>query len=409
MVLAERKATIPVMVGGVMVGGGAPVVVQSMTNTDTEDAEATAQQITALAEAGSELVRITVNTPRAAESVPEIARRVRGAGCGAPIVGDFHYNGHRLLTKYPECAAALDKYRINPGNVGKGAQRDAQFATICAVARDHGKPVRIGVNVGSLNPELIVEKMQENTAQHLGKTSEEVINECMALSALQSVDLALQNGLSENQIIVSCKSSTPVHLIRLYRDLAARTRQPLHLGLTEAGMGMKGQVWSAVATGVLLAEGIGDTIRVSLTPAPGGDRREEVYAAQEILQSLGLRQFAPSITACPGCGRTTSTTFQEIAYETQEYVRKHLPEWRRRYPGVENLKVAVMGCVVNGPGESKAADIGISLPGNGETPACPVFIDGERRHLLTGDKEELARQFLALLDEYIAARYSPRR
>jgi len=409
MVLAERKATIPVMVGGVMVGGGAPVVVQSMTNTDTEDAAATAQQITALAEAGSELVRITVNTPRAAESVPEIARRVRGAGCGAPIVGDFHYNGHRLLTKYPECAAALDKYRINPGNVGKGAQRDAQFATICAVARDHGKPVRIGVNVGSLNPELIVEKMQENTAQHLGKTSEEVINECMALSALQSVDLALQNGLSENQIIVSCKSSTPVHLIRLYRDLAARTRQPLHLGLTEAGMGMKGQVWSAVATGVLLAEGIGDTIRVSLTPAPGGDRREEVYAAQEILQSLGLRQFAPSITACPGCGRTTSTTFQEIAYETQEYVRKHLPEWRRRYPGVENLKVAVMGCVVNGPGESKAADIGISLPGNGETPACPVFIDGERRHLLTGDKEELARQFLALLDEYIAARYSPRR
>jgi (E)-4-hydroxy-3-methylbut-2-enyl-diphosphate synthase len=378
-----------------------------MTNTDTEDAERTARQIIELAEAGSELVRITVNTPRAAEAVPEIQRRVREAGCSAPIIGDFHYNGHRLLTRFPDCADALDKYRINPGNVGKGAQRDAQFATICEVARDHGKPVRIGVNAGSLNPELVLGKMQENTAQNLGRTSEEIINECMVLSALQSVDLALECGLTENQIIVSCKSSTPAHLVHIYRQLAARTRQPLHLGLTEAGMGMKGQIWSAVATGVLLAEGIGDTLRVSLTPAPCGDRRDEVYAAQEILQSLGLRQFAPGITACPGCGRTTSTTFQELAYETQEYVRQRLPEWRRLYPGVETLKVAVMGCVVNGPGESKAANIGISLPGNGEAPSCPVFIDGEKRLSLSGSKDEISRRFLELVEDYVRDKFGP--
>jgi (E)-4-hydroxy-3-methylbut-2-enyl-diphosphate synthase len=395
------------MVGGVQVGGNAPIAVQSMTNTDTEDAERTARQIIELAEAGSELVRITVNTPRAAEAVPEIQRRVREAGCSAPIIGDFHYNGHRLLTRFPDCADALDKYRINPGNVGKGAQRDAQFATICEVARDHGKPVRIGVNAGSLNPELVLGKMQENTAQNLGRTSEEIINECMVLSALQSVDLALECGLTENQIIVSCKSSTPAHLVHIYRQLAARTRQPLHLGLTEAGMGMKGQIWSAVATGVLLAEGIGDTLRVSLTPAPCGDRRDEVYAAQEILQSLGLRQFAPGITACPGCGRTTSTTFQELAYETQEYVRQRLPEWRRLYPGVETLKVAVMGCVVNGPGESKAANIGISLPGNGEAPSCPVFIDGEKRLSLSGSKDEISRRFLELVEDYVRDKFGP--
>jgi (E)-4-hydroxy-3-methylbut-2-enyl-diphosphate synthase len=395
------------MVGGVQVGGNAPIAVQSMTNTDTEDAETTARQIVELAEAGSELVRITVNTPRAAEAVPEIQRRVREAGCDAPLIGDFHYNGHRLLTRFPDCAAALDKYRINPGNVGKGAQRDAQFATICEVARDHAKPVRIGVNAGSLNPELVLGKMQENTAQNLGRTSEEIINECMVLSALQSVDLALECGLTENQIIVSCKSSTPAHLVHIYRQLAARTRQPLHLGLTEAGMGMKGQIWSAVATGVLLAEGIGDTLRVSLTPAPCGDRRDEVYAAQEILQSLGLRQFAPGITACPGCGRTTSTTFQELAYETQEYVRQRLPEWRRLYPGVETLKVAVMGCVVNGPGESKAANIGISLPGNGEAPSCPVFIDGEKRLSLSGSKDEISRRFLELVEDYVRDKFGP--
>lgn len=404
--LAARKPTVPVMVGGVQVGGNAPIAVQSMTNTDTEDAETTARQIVELAEAGSELVRITVNTPRAAEAVPEIQRRVREAGCDAPLIGDFHYNGHRLLTRFPDCAAALDKYRINPGNVGKGAQRDAQFATICEVARDHAKPVRIGVNAGSLNPELVLGKMQENTAQNLGRTSEEIINECMVLSALQSVDLALECGLTENQIIVSCKSSTPAHLVHVYRELAVRTRQPLHLGLTEAGMGMKGQIWSAVATGVLLAEGIGDTLRVSLTPAPCGDRRDEVYAAQEILQSLGLRQFAPGITACPGCGRTTSTTFQELAYETQEYVRQRLPEWRRLYPGVETLKVAVMGCVVNGPGESKAANIGISLPGNGEAPSCPVFIDGEKRLSLSGCKDEISRRFLELVEDYVRDNFS---
>ena len=394
------------MVGNVQVGGGAPVVVQSMTNTDTEDAESTARQIIDLAEAGSELVRITVNTPRAAENVSEIVQRVRDAGFGAPVVGDFHYNGHRLLSKYPDCAKALDKYRINPGNVGKGAARDTQFSTICEIARDNGKPVRIGVNIGSLNPELVMEKMRENTGGNLDKTSEEVINECMVISAIESTELALRCGLTKNQVIISCKTSVPLHLIQLYRDLASKTEQPLHLGLTEAGMGMKGQVWSAASMGILLAEGIGDTIRVSLTPQPGGDRREEVYAAQELLQALGLRQFSPSITACPGCGRTTSTLFQELAQETQAYIRKRLPEWQRTRPGVETLKVAVMGCVVNGPGESRAANIGISLPGNGETPSCPVFIDGEKRASLTGTREELSRQFLALLEEYVDSHYS---
>jgi (E)-4-hydroxy-3-methylbut-2-enyl-diphosphate synthase len=403
--LAERRTTVPVMVGKTQVGGGAPIVVQSMTNTDTEDAASTALQIVELAEAGSELVRITVNTPRAAETVPEIVRRVRDAGCMTPIIGDFHYNGHRLLSECPECAAALDKYRINPGNVGRGEQRDTQFATICAIARDYGKPVRIGVNMGSLNQDLVIEQMERNTAQGLGKSSEEVINECMVLSALQSTELALQCGLKPKQVIISCKASVPRYLIWLYRELAARTEQPLHLGLTEAGMGMKGLVWSATAMGILLAEGIGDTIRVSLTPSPGGDRRDEVYASQEVLQSLGLRQFSPGITSCPGCGRTTSTTFQELARETQDYVRARMPDWRRRYRGVEALHVAVMGCVVNGPGESRAANIGISLPGNGETPACPVFVDGERRHTLSGATEEISRQFLALIEDYVGQKY----
>jgi len=400
-----RHETVPVQVGSIQVGGGAPVVVQSMTNTDTEDAAATAAQVIALAEAGSELVRITVNTPRAAECVPEIVQRVRDAGATAPIVGDFHFNGHRLLAKYPGCAEALDKYRINPGNVGKGKTRDVQFSTICEIARDNGKAVRIGVNMGSLNQDLVMAKMQENTDRALGKTSEEIVNECMILSALESTQLALDCGLSENQIIISCKTSVPVCLIQLYRELAARTRQPLHLGLTEAGMGMKGQIWSATSIAVLLAEGIGDTIRVSLTPAPGGDRCEEVYAAQEILQSLGLRQFAPSITACPGCGRTTSTTFQELAHETQQYVRERMPLWREEFTGVEGLKVAVMGCVVNGPGESKAAHIGISLPGNGEAPVCPVYVDGEKYATFSGSKEELAAQFRDLVEEYVRTKY----
>jgi len=396
------------MVGQVQVGGGAPVRVQSMTNTDTEDAASTARQVVELAEAGSELVRITVNTPAAAEAVPEIRKRIQDAGCEVPLIGDFHYNGHRLLTKHPGCAEALDKYRINPGNVGKGKPRDVQFSTICEVARDHGKPVRIGVNMGSLNQDLVIEKMQENTDKDLGKDAEAIMNECMIISALESTALALECGLTENQIIISCKTSVPIYLIELYRGLSAQTRQPLHLGLTEAGMGMKGQIWSSAAMSVLLAEGIGDTIRTSLTPAPGGDRREEVYASQEILQALGLRQFAPSITACPGCGRTTSTTFQELANDTQEYVRERMPVWKENFEGVEGMKVAVMGCVVNGPGESKAANIGISLPGNGEAPVCPVFVDGERFAAYTGTKEELSAQFKALIEDYVGNKYPVR-
>ena len=372
MALAARlHRTVGVRVGDVQIGGGAPIVVQSMTITDTADVAATAQQCIELAEAGSELVRVTVNLPEAAAAIPEIKQRMLDAGCTVPLIGDFHYNGHLLLTRYPACAAALDKYRINPGNVGTGRRRDEQFATIGKVAIDHNKPVRIGVNGGSLNQELVVAKMQENSDRNLAHSSEEVINECMVISALQSTELALETGLRKDQIIISCKVSRPRDLITIYRDLARRTDQPLHLGLTEAGMGTKGLVWSASALGVLLAEGIGDTIRISLTPKPGGDRREEVYAACELLQALGLRSFAPSVTACPGCGRTTSHTFQELAERTQEYVRSRMPEWKTRYDGVETLTLAVMGCVVNGPGESKAANIGISLPGTGEAPNCP--------------------------------------
>ena len=320
--------TVGVKVGPVQVGGGAPVAVQSMTNTDTPDVESTARQCIELAQAGSELVRITVNLPEAAAAVPAIKQRMLDAGVTAPLIGDFHYNGHILLTKYPDCAKALDKYRINPGNVGTGKRRDEQFTTICQVAADNGKPVRIGVNGGSLNQELVMSKMQENTDRNLGRSSEEIINECMVLSALDSTALALESGLRKDQIIISCKVSRPLHLIAVYRELAKRTDQPLHLGLTEAGMGIKGLVWSASAMGALLNEGIGDTIRVSLTPRPGGDRREEVYAACEMLQALGLRSFAPSVTACPGCGRTTSTTFQELAERTQDYIREMMPVWK---------------------------------------------------------------------------------
>jgi (E)-4-hydroxy-3-methylbut-2-enyl-diphosphate synthase len=400
--------TIGVRVGTVQVGGGAPVVVQSMTMTDTADAAATAQQCIELVEAGSEMVRVTVNLPEAAEAVPEIKRRMLDAGVTAPLIGDFHYNGHLLLTRYPGCAAALDKYRINPGNVGTGKRRDEQFATICGVARDQNKPVRIGVNGGSLNQELVVSKMQDNTDRALGRTSEEIINECMVLSALQSTDLALESGLRRDQIIISCKTSRPRDLIALYRDLSRKTDQPLHLGLTEAGMGMKGLVWSASAMGILLNEGIGDTIRVSLTPRPGGDRREEVYAACELLQALGLRSFSPSVTACPGCGRTTSSTFQELAERTQAYVRERMPQWKTQYEGVETMTLAVMGCVVNGPGESRAANIGISLPGTGEAPNCPVFIDGQHATTLRGTYEELAVAFRQLVDDYVTTRYGKR-
>jgi (E)-4-hydroxy-3-methylbut-2-enyl-diphosphate synthase len=403
-----RRKTYGVKVGQFQVGGSAPVVVQSMTNTDTADVAGTVAQCKELADAGSELVRITVNIPESAAAVAEIVARLRDLGCTAPIIGDFHYNGHILLTRYPDCARALDKYRINPGNVGHGQRRDEQFATICKVARDNGKPVRIGVNGGSLNQELVMRKMQENTDKDLGKTSEEIVNECMVLSALESTDLALESGLGKDQIIISCKVSRPRDLVDIYRDLARKTDQPLHLGLTEAGMGAKGLVWSAASMGILLDEGIGDTVRVSLTPRPGGDRRDEVYAACELLQSLGLRAFAPSVTACPGCGRTTSTTFQELAESIEGYIREKMPEWKRHYEGVEELKLAVMGCIVNGPGESKASNIGISLPGTGETPRCPVYIDGQKFTTLEGTYQELSAAFQALLNDYVVTKY-PRR
>jgi (E)-4-hydroxy-3-methylbut-2-enyl-diphosphate synthase len=406
MALIRLHKTVGVKVGRVQVGGGAPIVVQSMTMTDTADAVSTATQCIELAEAGSELVRVTVNNNEAAAAIPEIKQRMLDAGCTAPLIGDFHYNGHLLLTKFPKCAEALDKYRINPGNVGTGRRRDEQFSTICQVAVTHGKPVRIGVNGGSLNQDLVVAKMQENTDRNLGKDSEEIINECMVLSAIESTELAIDSGLRKDQIIISCKTSRPRDLIAVYRALAKETDQPLHLGLTEAGMGIKGLVWSSAAMGVLLAEGIGDTVRVSLTPRPGGDRREEVYAACELLQSLGLRSFSPSVTACPGCGRTTSSTFQQLAERIQDYIRQQMPSWKTQYEGVETMTLAVMGCVVNGPGESKAANIGISLPGTGEAPNCPIFIDGQHHSTLRGTYEELAAAFQGLVDDYVTTRYA---
>jgi (E)-4-hydroxy-3-methylbut-2-enyl-diphosphate synthase len=403
-----RRKTYGVKVGQYQVGGGAPVVVQSMTNTDTADIAGTVAQCKELADAGSELVRITVNMPESAATVAEIVARLRDLGCTAPIIGDFHYNGHVLLTKYPDCAKALDKYRINPGNVGAGARRDEQFSTICKVAVDNGKPVRIGVNGGSLNQELVMRRMQENTDRDLGLSSEDIINNCMVQSAIESTELALECGLRNDQIIISCKLSNPQNLIKVYRELSRKTQQPLHLGLTEAGMGTKGIVWSSAALGILLQEGIGDTIRISLTPRPGGDRREEVYAACELLQSLGLRSFAPSVTACPGCGRTTSTTFQELAERIQDYIRESMPQWKQQYEGVEEMTLAVMGCIVNGPGESKAANIGISLPGTGEEPSCPVYIDGKKSVTLHGNYDELSVAFRKLVDDYIQSRYAPK-
>ena len=403
--MTRDNPTVEVRVGDVRVGGGAPVAVQSMTLTDTADAAATATQCIELVDAGSELVRVTVNQSDAAAAVPEIKQRLLDAGCTAPLIGDFHYNGHLLLTQFPACAATLDKYRINPGNVGTGRRRDEQFGTICQVARDHGKPVRIGVNGGSLNQELVMAKMQENTDRQLGRSSNDIVNDCMVISAVESTALALDAGLTTHQIIISCKVSRPHDLIAVYRQLARQTDQPLHLGLTEAGMGVKGLVWSASAMGILLNEGIGDTIRVSLTPRPGGDRRDEVYAACELLQAMGLRSFAPSVTACPGCGRTTSSTFQELAERIQNYVRDQMPEWKTCYDGVEDMTVAVMGCVVNGPGESKAANIGISLPGTGEAPSCPVYIDGRHAMSLRGSYHQLAEEFRALVDQYVDATY----
>ena len=406
MAAAARHKTIGVRVGTVQVGGGAPIVVQSMCNTDTVDVDSTLRQCLELWQAGSEMLRVTVNLPESAEAVSSLKRRLLLAGCTAPLIGDFHYNGHLLLTKSPKCAEALDKYRINPGNVGTGKRRDEQFSTICKVAVDYGKPVRIGVNGGSLNQELVMRKMQENTDRDLGLTSEEVLNECMVISALESTELAIENGLRADQIIISCKVSRPQDLIAVYRELARRTSQPLHLGLTEAGMGIKGLVWSSAAMGVLLNEGIGDTIRTSLTPKPTGDRREEVYASCELLQALGLRAFSPSVTACPGCGRTTSTTFQALAEQIQGYIRETMPTWKTRYQGVETMTLAVMGCVVNGPGESKAANIGISLPGTGEAPTCPVFIDGQHVTTLRGTYDELSAAFQKLVEDDVEQKYA---
>ena len=398
--------SVEVRVGNVLIGNGAPIAVQSMTLPDTANANDTATQCIELVNAGSELVRVTVNSPEAAKAVPEIKQRLLDAGCTAPLIGDFHYNGHLLLTQFPECAAALDKYRVNPGNVGTGQRRDAQFVTICTVAKDQGKPIRIGVNGGSLNQELVMAKMQENTDSQGKRSSNDIINDCMVISALESTAMALDAGLTKHQIIISCKVSRPNDLLWVYRELARQTEQPLHLGLTEAGMGIKGLVWSSSAMGILLNEGIGDTIRVSLTPRPGGDRRDEVYAACELLQAMNLRSFAPSVTACPGCGRTTSSTFQKLAERIEGYVREQMPDWKVRYDGVEDMTVAVMGCVVNGPGESKAANIGISLPGTGEEPNCPVYIDGRHATSLRGNYDQLAEQFRELVDQYIEANYS---
>jgi (E)-4-hydroxy-3-methylbut-2-enyl-diphosphate synthase len=383
-------------------GSAAPVVVQSMTNTDTADPVSTAEQVIALAQAGSQLVRVTVNTAEAAQAVPEIVRRVTGAGVNVPIVGDFHYNGHLLLVQHPACAAALAKYRINPGNVG-ARHRDENFRTIIKVAVEHGKPVRIGVNWGSLDQDLLTSMMDANAARPDPLDAKDVYMEAMIESALRSAALAEDTGLPHDRIVISAKISQVQDLLECYRRLAARCDYPLHLGLTEAGLGMKGIVASTAALSLVLAEGIGDTIRVSLTPRPGGDRTEEVYVAQQVLQSLGLRSFAPQVTACPGCGRTTSTFFQKMAEDIQGYLREQMPVWRTRHPGVETMKVAVMGCVVNGPGESKHADIGISLPGTFEEPKAPVYVDGALRVTLKGDG--IVPEFLALLNDYVERKY----
>ena len=389
-------------VGGVPVGGSHPVVVQSMTNTDTADVDATVRQVAALAEAGSELVRVTVNTSAAARAVPEIVRRLRDAGVEVPLVGDFHFNGHILLPGHPDCAEALDKYRINPGNVG-GRTWDANFARIVECAVEHGKPVRIGVNWGSLDQALLTRMMDENARREAPLEADEVMIEAMVESAMRSARVAEEIGLPHDRIILSAKVSAVQDLLRVYRRLGPLSEYPLHLGLTEAGMGRKGVVASAAGLSILLAEGIGDTIRVSLTPSPGGDRAEEVRVARQVLQSLGLRSFEPQVTACPGCGRTTSTFFQEMAQEIEGYLRDRMPVWRGRFPGVETLNVAVMGCVVNGPGESRHADIGISLPGTAEAPSAPVYVDGAHHATLRGD--DIVARFIAILEEYVESRF----
>ena len=399
----KRRPTRAVSIGGVVVGGDSPVVVQSMTNTDTVDYLATALQTAELARAGSELVRITVNTPEAAAAVPKIREHLDRMNCNVPLIGDFHYNGHRLLTDYPACAQALSKYRINPGNVGKGNKRDAQFGQMIEAAMRWNKAVRIGVNWGSLDQELLAGLMDENSARTTPWDARQVMYEALITSAIDSAQRAEEMGLRREQIILSCKVSGVQDLVSVYRELSRRTDHALHLGLTEAGMGTKGTVASATALAILLQEGIGDTIRVSLTPQPGEARTQEVVVASEILQALGLRNFVPSVTACPGCGRTTSTTFQELAKQIDDFLRAQMPVWREQYPGVEGLRVAVMGCIVNGPGESKHADIGISLPGSGEAPAAPVFIDGEKRLTLRG--ENITQEFQVIVENYIEKRF----
>ncbi|HEU5282635.1 MAG TPA: flavodoxin-dependent (E)-4-hydroxy-3-methylbut-2-enyl-diphosphate synthase [Burkholderiales bacterium] len=398
-----RRTTRQAVIGGVRVGGGAPVVVQSMTNTDTADAEATARQAASLARAGSELVRITVNSPEAAAQVARIRDRIAALGVQVPLVGDFHFNGHRLLSEFADCAEALDKYRINPGNVGRGAKRDEQFAVMIEAACRYGKPVRNGVNWGSLDQALLARLMDENARRAEPLDAGSVMREALVVSALESAQHAERLGLAGDRIVLSCKVSGVQDLIRVYRDLASRCDYPLHLGLTEAGMGSKGIVASAAAMAVLLQEGIGDTIRVSLTPEPGGAREREVIVAQELLQTMGLRSFAPMVVACPGCGRTTSTTFQELAESIQSWLRAQMPVWKATHPGVERMTVAVMGCVVNGPGESRHADVGISLPGSGETPVAPVYVDGVKTVTLKG--ATIAQDFQRIVTDYVAARY----
>jgi len=404
--MIRRRASIATSVGGVRVGGGAPIVVQSMTNTDTADIESTVAQVRALARAGSELVRITVNSDEAAAAVPHIRERLDAAGVGVPLIGDFHFNGHKLLKAHPVCGEALAKYRINPGNVGRGSKRDPQFAEMIEVACRNRKPIRIGVNWGSLDPELLTRMMDENNASAEPRSANEVMRAAVVESALQSAARAEELGQPHDAIVLSAKVSGVQDLIAIYSDLAARCDYPLHVGLTEAGMGSKGIVASTAGIGVLLQAGIGDTIRVSLTPEPNGDRTQEVIVAQEILQTMGLRSFVPMVIACPGCGRTTSTYFQKLAQDIQSHIRHRMPDWRKQYVGVEETNVAVMGCVVNGPGESKHANIGISLPGTGERPVAPVYEDGEKTVTLKGD--HIAEEFQQLVEAYVARRYTPR-
>jgi (E)-4-hydroxy-3-methylbut-2-enyl-diphosphate synthase len=402
----KRRHSVSVKIGSVTIGGNAPIVVQSMTNTDTADADATAKQVQQLAAAGSELVRITVNNEDAASQVINIREKLDAMGCQVPLIGDFHYNGHQLLTKYPQCAEALAKYRINPGNVGFGRKKDSQFLTMIEKAIEYKKPVRIGVNWGSLDQELLTRMMDENAKLKDPLDAEDVMKEALIVSAISNAQRAEEIGLPRDHIVLSCKVSGVQKLISVYRELARRCDYALHLGLTEAGMGSKGIVASTAAMGVLLQEGIGDTVRVSLTPEPGGDRTKEVVVAQEILQTMGLRSFTPLVTACPGCGRTTSTVFQELADNIQAYVRSQMPIWREQYEGVEDMTLAVMGCVVNGPGESKHADIGISLPGTGEAPTAPVFIDGKKAMTLRGNN--IAGEFREIVDNYVKQRFSGR-